>query len=668
MPIDLDTLVAQPGFAPHEWQSKCPDFARDGGHKPPVAPHPEIDRIAALPRRAQPVEGSAESNALIAFMNARFGKPNASCKCAELGRECITSLRLVQAWTLLELGTMRGVFGAIGVGHGKTMLDLLAPLAMPGCRTAVLLVPPGLVSQLIHDYQLVGQHFQMPSLITHDKNAVSLIVPGAPALHVFPYSRLSRPESSDYLEQALKPDFIISDECHKLRAADTATVGRVLRYFRDHPDTRFACWSGSSVDKTIKNAAHLMALALRLNSPLPIDPEVVEDVARAVDPPTLEGERAPEGYLSKLCEKGEHYLHAFHRRMIESPGVIATRSAAVDAEIIVNERVPPPIPKVGRMFVPPATVAERLKLREGEHLSVAAALRLLEDHWMRPDGEEFPDALARARAALEISCGFFNRWRFPLVRDPATGKLVPQNIATILDWLAKRAEWNREVRYAIRSRREHFDSERLARNAAERAWGMRPIGDRKLPVWRAASFPAWAEVENAVVYETEAIWLDDWLARDAAEWALEHRGIVWYAHVAFGEAVAKFSGLPLHGGGADAGELIGRVTGETSIIASIKSHGTGRDGLQLKYQDQLIANFPSTNDTTEQLLGRLHRIGQKSKTVRADFYRHTRALARNVNQALNRAGFVETFWGSEQKLNLSGVVGTDTDEDEWDLE
>ncbi len=659
VPIDLDSLIAQPGFAPQSWQSKAPDFARDGGHKVPVAASPELDRVVALPRRPQPQEGSPEARQLVEFMTARFRRNNPACRCHEFKRKCITELRLVQAWALLEIATRRGLFGAVGVGHGKTMLDLLSPLAMPECKTSVLLVPPGLVGQLIHDYQLVGQHFQLPSMITHDKSAFTAIVPGAPVLHVFPYSRLSRPESTTYLEETLKPDFIIADECHRLKAADTATTGRVLRYFKGHPETRFACWSGSVTDKSIKEFAHLLALSLRLGSPLPIDPEVVEDWARAIDPPAPGGTRAPEGALIKLCNPGEHFADAFHRRLVDTPGVIATAEAAVNVPIEIDERVPPPIPKVGSLYVPPPAVAQTLALREGEPISVAAALKLCRNDWQRPDGEELPDAMSRWRVLLELACGFFYRWRFPKVNGQ------PQSVSTILTWLTRRAEWNREVRYAIRSRKEHFDSEALARNAAERAWGFRPITDKKLPVWPAQSFPAWQEIENQVVYETEAVWIDEWLARDAAQWAHEHRGIVWYGHAEFGEKVADLSGLPLHTGGAKAGKLIEAVTGDTSIIASIKSHGTGRDGLQFKFSEQLITSFPSCNDKNEQLLGRLHRFGQEAETVRAKFYRHTPELARNVNQALQRAGYVENLWKSAQKLNIAGVAGVDDDPDDW---
>jgi hypothetical protein len=657
--IDLDLLIANPFEKPQAWQSKCPDFARDGGSKLPVQPSPELTRIVALPRRAQP--SNEELDRLVAFMTAklRLERNGEPCQCDAIQREygmvdpdtgvtpgCITTLRPIQAWALLEIYTKRGLLGPIGVGHGKTILDLLAALMMPECRTAVLMCPPGLVKQLIRDYRIVGQHFRMPSMITHDSNSFSALHPdGRPCLHVFPYSKLSRPESTDYLERVLKPDTIIADEVHKLKAADTATTSRVLRYFKNHPETRFCGWSGSMTDKSIKDYAHLSALALRLGSPLPINPEIVDDWARCLDP----GEApCPEGALEVLMEPGEHVLHAFHRRLTETAGVVATRVAAVDAVLEIEEKPAPPIPTRPGLF----------DQGDGkEPISLAKAIQKARA-WKRPDGEPIPDALQRNATLIRLACGFFYRWKFP----PVNGQ--PQSIATIMEWLEIRKAWAAEVRAAIRSRREHFDSERLARNAAERYHGDRPITDKKLPVWHSAFYPMWRDIERAVVHETEPIWIDHYLAEDAAGWARSNRGIVWYSEAAFGEKVAELADLPRFGGGKEAAKQIVQYNGKTSIIASIDSHGTGRDGLQFKYHNNLVANPGSSNEEWEQLLGRTHRVGQKSNAVRTLFYRHTPELVRCVNQALRRAGYVQGSMGSDQKLVLSGLSMVDPPEDD----
>lgn len=640
--IDLDAVVAPPGVAPKAYQTKCPDHARDGGNKVPVGASQDLTRILALPRRPVPSTVDAQRTIDTVMDHFQLRRANPACECrAKFKRDCILSLNLIQAWSLVEMHTQDGLLGAIGVGHGKTILDLLAPMVLRGAATVCLLVPVKNMRGLLHDWELVGQHFHMPSIVMHDSTNVSRIIPGRPVLHVLPYSRLQQPTASEYLQNNIKPDAIVADECHKLKRAQCATTGRVLRYFRDNPKTKFCGWSGSLTDKSIKEYSHLAALALRHGSPLPIVQEVVDDWARALDPPALGAVNCPEGALIALCEPGEHVRSGFRRRLTETPGVVSTSVAAVSARLEILEHKPPPMPA-----------------------SVEAALTALRNDWVRPDGAEFADALQRHACALQLACGFFYRHRFPPIKG------VPQKVTDILSWQDARRDWCSEVRHAIRNRKEHFDSEALARNAAERAWGHRPVAaGNKLPVWKASSFPRWRELEHTVAHVPETVWIDDWLARDVANWARDNRGIVWYSQAAFGVRVAEISGLALHTGGPEAEQLIERFVKSddptpASIICSLGSHGTGRDGLQFKFDDQLVANFPSSNQECEQFLGRLHRFGQKADTVRCRFLRHTPEVNRATNQALRRAGYVESTWGQAQKLNLGGVEALDEEEEE----
>ena len=154
---------------------------------------------------------------------------------------------------------------------------------------------------------------------------------------------------------------------------------------------------------------------------------------------------------------------------------------------------------------------------------------------------------------------------------------------------------------------------------------------------------------------TEAVWVDDYLARDAAAWGRDNRGIIWYVHTTFGEKVAEISGLPIHRGGKDAEKRIKAERGDRSIIASIGSHGEGRDGLQYLFHQQLVANPPVSRATGgaalwEQLLGRLHREGFKWDEVDTWMYRHTREMREAWDRAQELARYVTGTMGSYQKL------------------
>lgn len=613
--IDIGSLVAPPNFAPYEWQSSAPESVF--GSKPPVRRSPDLERILALPRRPRPERDSARGEALIELITSRYAIPSRSCTCSSMGRACITRLNFVQSWALYEIGLYGGLLGFIQVGAGKSILGLLAPLAMKDCRLALLLAPPTLVKQLVREYLLLAQHFRVPSLVVHGSSGGSNIVAGAPVLHVLPYSRFSRPESTAFLEQ-LKPDTIIADEVHLLRHANAVRTARLLRYFVNHGDTRFLGWSGSVTDSSIKDYAHLVALALRYGSPLPLDPEAVEDWARALDPSDWP---APAGALLELCAPGESAAAGYYRRLSETPGVIITSGAVIDAELEITERDAPEIP-----------------------LHVQMMLDTVRATSERPDGEILVDPFALGRCLRELAQGIYLRWKFP----PVNG--VSQKRETIEEWFAARKAWGYEMREKLSESIPHLDSPVLLARAAARAWGDVENPDPNLPLWKADAWPRWRDMKPRVVYVPEAVRVDDYLARDAAEWATTNRGIVWYSVAEFGKWVSELSGLPLHGGGADAGDRIAAEKGDRSIIASIRSHGTGRDGLQFLFDNQLIASPPSSSAEWQQVLGRLHRLGQEATIVRACFYAHTPELRQNLDQALRRSEYVKDTTREERKL------------------
>lgn len=713
--IDLDTLVADPGMAPvGPWQSKAPDYLFTGS-KPPITNTEDLRRIIALPRRPQLDEESDRAHALVELMTQRYARPRTTpCDCAKIapkrfehGRKgCITRLNVVQSWGLYETGIVQGLEGAIGVGHGKTILDLLAPLALadawvaeakrrgqtanPEKYTALLLIPPGLVDQLGREYDLLAQHFRVPSIVFHTR-PIRRECAGEPWLHVYPYSKLSRAEATTFFS-TLKPHAVIADESHMIGDPESVRGGRVVDYFETvAPATRQCNWTGSLTDSSIEDYAHLCKMALKNRSPLPLDPEIVKEWATCLDPVKPrrgeDGEsysdddwRADPGALldgliaSGCQEPGEHVYKGFHRRLVETLGFVATRSPAIDAELEISERTPhvaEPCPWVDDHVPNTPRPDERAPEWKGlkQWPGIADCLTMVRDDKHRPDGEELLEAFAIARCARELASGFFYRWIFP--------RGEPESV--IKAWKKARKEYRCEVREKMRDRREHLDSPYLYQLAAMRYYGdiprggiveiideetgeLKTVDTTHLPEWKCESWPAWRDIRNEVQPKTEPVWIDEYLAQDAADWALEHRGIVWYDHGAFGKMVAKLSGLPMHGGGPEAGvRLLGGelngvkypgADGKTSIICSIKSHGTGRDGLQFLYNEQLVANPMSSNDGWEQLLGRLHRIGQPEPIVRTWMYRHTDDLDRHIGQALTRALYVQSTIGASQKLRV----------------
>ena len=659
--IDWNNIVAPPltcetgpGQARHDsWNNS----------KAPVSMSSELRRVLNLPRRGLELDGTERAEGIIDMMMERFARvpvPGRRCRCAEIDPErhakegCIERLRLPQAQALREISICGGLLGPIGVGHGKTLVDLLSALAFRIYGAAVgekiddivLLVPSGLAVQLMGDYEYYGQHFKMPQIsfhgIDYDNTCTKMnpLVPlerGAPCVHVVSYTRLSRPEHTVWLEQTLKPQAIVSDECHKLRFCcpqgkkrPSATGARMWRYMEEiAPRTHFVGMSGSMTAKDLEDYWHLAKWALRGNSPLPTQIEIVQEWGLAINPSL---DPANPGPLMQLCAPGEHLYDGFKRRVAETVGVVTTAAPAVDVPLTLVERKAPPIP---------AQVKEYLKMVRGG----------AESGNIRPDGEELLTSLEVAECAMQIAMGFYYRWIYPDCVFPRDQQLVD-------DWRGTRREFFREVRQKLKSLDEHMDSPKLVINAAERHHNIR-IKKRGLPEWASKHFTAWYKMRGLVRAETEAVCFNDYIVKDIIKWGKEQPGVIWYEHNAIGEWVSRLSDgqIPKYGGGKVAKEFmlgnpkkgIPGEDGSRSICCSVDAHGTGTNGLQHRFDKCLLLHITPDPNKVEQVLGRLHRPGQLNP-VSAFFYRHTDELRKHLDDALAAAFYVEGTGFGQQKL------------------
>lgn len=662
----LSDAIAPLLFAPHDWQSSAPDELFKRGVA--VQGSADLRRIIALPRRPQVDPSSREAEVLVEYEMRKYGRENLACRCREIDprRGCITRLLPIQAIALYEMAVAGGLLGAVVAGGGKTIIGILAALALddPSTRPpgpippALMLIPPTLIEQIVVDYKMLAQHFRVPGILVHSAGAsvpvLKELVEGAPTLHVLPYSMLSQVGSSDWIER-LGPSAIIADECDALKDLTSARTMRLMRYFGGRADmtaeqraerghrVKFCGWTGSMTDHSILEFYHLAALALKYGSPLPLSVDVAEDWARCLD--AVESP-CPPGALLDMCEPGESVHEAFRRRMAETMGFVVL----ADSTVLVTGGEPPP--------GAPARAPDEVQLTVRERVApplppiIELALKMVRDG-ERPDtlggsshDETLTDALQQAKVASEVSCGFFYRWIFPR----------GEKESLIEEWYAARKLWNKELRAKVMRGEEHLDSPKLCENACRRAYGEIPVDDeRPMPEWRAHNWARWRDVRDLVEPKTSTVRLHDFLVRDAATWALENRGILWYGAVEFAQWVQEVTAehgpaLTIHAGGPGAGERLRRERGERSIIASIKSHGRGRDGLQHIYDHALVANPPASSAQWEQLLARLHRRGQRSPRVLAEVYAHTDEVLGSLEQALRRSEYVRSVLGGEQRL------------------
>jgi len=150
---------------------------------------------------------------------------------------------------------------------------------------------------------------------------------------------------------------------------------------------------------------------------------------------------------------------------------------------------------------------------------------------------------------------------------------------------------------------------------------------------------------------TVAVWIDDYLVRDAVAWACaqDDPAILWYQSRAV-ESRLRELGVPVYGAGHNPpkqGHLCGM---------SIRAHGVGKN-LQHGWRTQLVLEPPSSGNVWEQLLGRTHRPGQEADSVQAYMYQHTEAFQQAIAKAREDALYIQDTTGSRQKLVYCTYTG-----------
>lgn len=608
----------------------------------PVGWSHDLDRIKALPRRVIDVE--SDTRAAEAW-SKHLGRDNPSCDCDKRwgvhnpdgtiikGSGCIRSLSPVQGWALDEASDAPGLWGNIGVGHGKTGISLLLPMAVPNISLAVLLIPPQVKKQLIEkDYPQWAAHFRVPHLAGHytwpDRR---------PVLRVITYSELQLPKNSDILTRDGVADMVILDEAHNAKDK-SGTRWKRLHRARGAKKFWIGVLTGTPTDKSIREFDHLIGAALGDLSPVPLHSPTVDEWSTALDA----GEyRAPMGRLVELCAPKEDVQVAFARRITETHGCIVTTSASVSSSLEISCAKAPEVPEAP------------LPGFEGRSLvDLIAATRRGE----RPDGEQAQEALTSAMWARQLASGFYSYWHFP--------RGEPDEL--IKEWLECRKAYAKEARERLKFSREFMDSPLLLWNAAAR-WhdgyshdGLTyPRHHKKgpMPVWESQAFLDWRAIKDQVVHETRYKWVSDYLVDHVADWARKNVGIVWVEHHDFGVKVAQKAGLVFYDGKGKNPEF--EEDGRRSIIASINANDTGKN-LQ-KWSVNLYPNPMTSNKRWEQSLGRTHRKGQRADVVTVQVYLHTQENRRAFDTARFRADYVTKTGRSPAKLsyasiNLTGAV------------
>lgn len=528
----------------------------------------ELNRILALARREKPCED------LTPYLRTPEGE---------------MSLRPVQSQALFEIGTEGGLFGPMRVGAGKTLISLLAG-TVAFAERPLLLVPAKLIKKTQREGEILKQHwrFTMPKIMS--------------------YELLGRVQSAEALHE-YSPDLIICDECHKLRNKRAAVTRRVMRYLGDNQDTKVVAMSGTITKRSLHDFAHILFWCKRDGTPLPRRYVDLQTWGQALDQLKFMQTKAHPGELRLFCNDTERKLWntdavraarlAVRRRLVETPGVVATKETPIDASLSV-------------------------RLLKAESADIDKATARLEKWWELPDGRECIDKLEVWRHMRELALGFYYMW------DPEPPP----------EWMKARKAWGAFVRNFL-NRSRKLDSELQVRNHVMRHGS---AGDLSL-------LKAWTDIKDSFVPNTVPVWLTDDAVDRVREWAYSHRGIVWTEHRCFSERL-DITHYGRRGMNSAGGLIEDHKPGEP-LSASVQSNAEGRN-LQA-WSKNLIVSAPPNGTQWEQLIGRTHRDGQTADEVSFDVL-YTHKCHRNaLEQAIKDSRYVQDTTGSPQKLILADV-------------
>ncbi len=662
----------------------------------------EFRRVRDLPRRVW--DQAPDLDDLVEGLTAMLRVPGGTM-----------TLKRPQAAALRDIHDHGGMFGPICVGGGKTLISLLAPVLLKAKRP-VLLVPASLRDQTRRVIPEMARHWRLH-----------------PNLQIFSYTEISLEKNADLLAR-IRPDMLIADECQMLRNPTSGRTRRVSRHMSAFPDTVFVPLSGSMANHSILHYWHIIQWALKPhNAPMPTTLHEAREWALALDERVHPKDRLGPGALRTLCEPGETARQGYRRRLVETPGVVATgeNELGVGLRIFGRDRLQVPA-RVQKML---DTMEETWETPGGDVIMEAVHLWAIKRQlvcgfyyqWWNQEGfdtclskSSLPQPLKnvvpttgsgtvwegaleilksegptsslgicksdtasrskRMKACLESLTG---RATFAERRDPGASRSVEEEVEAVSslittmkqagsvdfsaphatedsvfwammsqaypellrtlegaveaakpprEWLDARKAWNQYVRRRLQYNRKRLDT-------PLQVWNEAAALHRK----RAGSAPhewyAWRAVKDTFKPNVVTRWVDGYMVEFARKWLEDGPGICWVSHEALGRAID-----PSYFGAGDSS--IADASGP--IVASIQAHGTGKN-LQ-RWDRNLVLCPPTAGGAWEQLLGRTHRMGQKSHTVTFEVLQHHEVFRGSMEQAFADARFLEDSLGNRQRL------------------
>lgn len=402
------------------------------------------------------------------------------------------------------------------------------------------------------------------------------------------FEELQTVAGKDLLDR-LNPGLVIINEFQLFKDPHAARTRRMNRFVREHPQTVICALTGTPMKRSLLDFAHVARWVLGSRTFCPMQHDRLVEWADALDERLDMSDRIDPGVLLEMCDPDEisryGQLNAarrgFQRRMADTPGVLvySTDDTEVPSTIVVDELV----------------LQASAEVRD--------AYRMLRTDWVLPDGTELVDGLEFARHARTLALGYWLKWR-----DPAP-----------VEWMQARRAAASFIRAELKGSRR-FDSPKEIEDAYPNAL--------ELTVWR--------RIKKDYIPKTVPVWISGEALAACREW-LRGGGVAFTENRIFGEALANAASVPYFGaGGLNAAKQSIDMCRLPAVVASLPANYTGRN-LQIAWSRMLVTTPLPNNLRTQQLLGRMQRIGQRADKVRVTMLtgcqEHRRAFWQSVRDA-----------------------------------
>ena len=592
-----------------------------------------------------------------------------------------------QARTLLLAATEGGAHVPYRVGGGKSLCAFAAlkVFARQGARRLVLHVPPRVYAQTMvkkipQAWRALGMDLPIHGLgggLPRERRQ-RLASSGWTGVYVLPFSLLSC-EDADEMLDALDPDAVVVDEAHHLGFRHTSnSVRRSVRARRWEDmmrarDRRCVVLSGSMDIHSIRDSHHLMTLALRENSPLPLERTVLRqwaevldaDTAKEPDPervrallPVLDwarhairsGRIDPALARGPLTPDAQGLRRAYRLRRDSAPGVVAStgeddvgtsliyRNLPADLPEFTDARAceleiahPPLDPKAAdRFFVPAVAFAH---LPDGDRVN--ALIWAIDRRARTPAGDVIEHGFHGFKWKNEISAGIYNELTWPTVEKGMQARAIDQGTAA--DLLERSKKQYRAWQSYASELRYFLDGDRVPGLDTPELVGteIKHHGDRRLPVdlvkkWQKAKGMIFDGIVLRVPSQHR---VSDYKIRRAIQWAKEEvpagkGGMVWVENIEVGRwalelFLAEFGAdrvLYCPGGNrTDADFSVPARIEKTRTKFCIASIGANGEGKDIEWMEHMFfLQCPRSAKEMQQTVARLHRPGQMADELHVD--------------------------------------------------